>query len=128
MERKKVVFISGPIEGVAKYWEAFEQAEEDLDSLGYIPLSPSRLPGGLTNEQYMKICTAMIDSADAVLLLPNWDKSKGSLLERHYCEYTGKPYIKYEKISTRDPLSRIESPRLVTLAWLENDLKEVLGE
>lgn len=124
MERKKVIYISGPITGVAKHWEAFEQAEEDLDSLGYIPLSPSRLPGGMTNEQYMKICTAMIDSADAVLLLPRWEDSKGATLEARYCEYIGKPLVTYEK-TRHDAIVKTELPRCVTQAWLKNDLEEV---
>ena len=117
MDRKKVVYISGPISGVAEYWKAFEQAEDDINSLGYIPLSPSRLPGGMTNEQYMKICTAMIDSADMVLLLPNWRDSQGAKLEAQYCEYTGKPFAEYEMGEN--------TPHSVTIAWLRHDLEEV---
>ena len=117
MDRKKVVFISGPISGVTEYWKAFEQAEDDVNGLGYIPLSPARLPGGMTNEQYMKICTAMIDSADMVLFLPDWRDSLGSKLEMQYCEYTGKPFAEYEAGSS--------IPHSVTIAWLLHDLEEV---
>jgi hypothetical protein len=90
MESKKVVFISGPITGVPEYYKAFEAMEDDLSAMGYIPLSPSRLPMGMSNEQYMRICLAMIDSADAVIFLPGWDKSQGSRLEMEYCDYTDK--------------------------------------
>lgn len=88
---KKVVYISGPITGVPRYWEAFEKAEDDLSAAGFIPLSPSRLPEGLSNEQYMRIDLAMIDSADAVLFLRGWSGSKGACLEFEYSRYTGKP-------------------------------------
>jgi nucleoside 2-deoxyribosyltransferase len=123
MEQKKVVYISGPIKGVEKYWEAFEQAEDDLTALGYIPLSPARLPGGMTLAQYMRINFAMIDSADAVLFLADWDRSEGACLEYQYCEYIGKPRVPQR---TREWDGR-EHPREVTLAWLKHDLVEVLG-
>lgn len=88
---KKVVFISGPITNVVKYWEAFEAAEDELQAAGFIPLSPARLPQGMSNAQYQRICMAMIDSADAVLFLPGWQGSRGATLENHYCRYIDKP-------------------------------------
>lgn len=93
MPTKQVVYISGPITGVDKYWEAFEDAEEKLEALGYIALSPSRLPLGMTNEQYMTIDLAMINAADKVYFLPGWENSRGATLERAYCEYIGKAVI-----------------------------------
>lgn len=90
---KKVVFISGPITGVERYWEAFEAAEDELLAVGYIPLSPAHLPLGMSNKQYQRICMAMIDSADAVLFLPGWQRSQGASLENTYCRYTGKPWV-----------------------------------
>lgn len=91
MEEKKVIYIAGPIAGVERYWEPFEAMEDELSALGYIPLSPSRLPTGMSNAQYMRICLAMLDSADAVIFLPGFERSEGARLERDYCFYTDKP-------------------------------------
>lgn len=125
MGQKKVVYISGPITGVDRYWEAFEQAEDDLSALGYIPLSPARLPGGMTNEQYMRIDMSMIDSADAVLFLPGSLNSAGARLELKYCKYTGKPYTRYK---TREPFQDCRCSRGATLEMLRKDLEEVLSK
>lgn len=93
---KKTVYIAGPITGVDKYWEAFEKAEDDIAGKGYTVLTPTRLPQGMTKAQYMRICFAMIDSADAVYFLPGWANSDGAYLEMKYCEYTGKPHVFYQ--------------------------------
>lgn len=124
--QKKVVYISGPITGVEKYWEAFERAEDDLTALGYIPLSPAHLPTGMTNAQYMQICTGMIDAADAVLFLPDWEQSNGSRVESRYCEYIEKPVV-YHQAKTWEPMGRMENPAGVRIEWLRHDLEEVFG-
>lgn len=115
---KKVIYISGPITGVDNYWEAFEQAEEDLISIGYIPLSPARLPQGMTKEQYMRIDFAMMDSADAVLFLHGYAHSEGCQLELQHCVYTGKPVVfsKAKHFALR-----------IAQDHLRSELKEVLG-
>ena len=130
-ERKKVIYIAGPITGVDKYWEAFERVEDDLITLAYIPLSPAHLPSGMTNEQYTRIDTAMLDSADAVVFLPGYEDSKGAMLELQRCKYVGKPYTFYKtKVkSTSCRPCEVQIYHLThpeTLAALKHDLEEVL--
>lgn len=122
MKTKKTIYLSGPITGVAKYWEAFEKVEDQVTGLGHIVLSPTRLPEGMTNEQYMRICFAMIDSADAVLFLPGSEGSDGAMLEYSHCRYIDKPFT---VLADCGPLGN-PYPEKVAHAWLEHQLEEVL--
>lgn len=123
MEKQKVIYIAGPITGVKNYWEPFEQVEEILTELGYIAITPTRLPKGMTTAQYMKICFAMIDAADAVVFLPDWANSEGARLEAEYCRYTEKPAV---VLATSDRINGLW-PKKVVSAWAEAQLKEVFG-
>lgn len=91
-KQKKVIYIAGPVTGVEKYWEPFEKAQDEIEAAGFIALSPTWQPKGMSNAQYMRICLAMIDSADGVLFLDGWRNSHGACLEAEYCIYTDKPY------------------------------------
>lgn len=121
--KRKVVYIAGPITGVEEYWKPFEKAEKDLTALGYIALSPAKQPQGMTNAQYMRICFAMIDCADAVLVLDG-AYSEGVQLEWNYCQYTGKPIIRQRQFAIEADGTH---PDDIVLAWLKHDLQEVLG-
>lgn len=90
-KRKPAVYISGPITGVERYWEAFEKAENELTAAGFIPLSPARLPEGLNEAQYMEINLAMLNAAEAVYFLPRFNVSKGAMVEYRYANYIHKP-------------------------------------
>ena len=120
-EQKKVVYIAGPITGVPNYREAFEQAENDLPAVGYIPLSPAKLPRGLTNDQYMRITLAMLDSADAVLFLVGWENSNGAKVEHECAKYIKKPIVYQRRRVFAD-----SDPDEERRAWLTLDLMEVL--
>ena len=55
-------------------------------------LNPAELPEGMAQADYMRICFAMIDVADAVVFLPDTAESAGARLEMAYCAYIGKEY------------------------------------
>lgn len=87
------VYIAGRITGDPRYREKFAEAEAALREVGHIPLNPAVLPEGMEAEDYMRICTAMLDSADAIGLLGNWTDSPGAKLELHYADYAGKKTV-----------------------------------
>ena len=95
------VYIAGKITGADGYKEKFEHAKDILNRLGYAVLSPADLPGGMTAADYMRICFAMIDTADTVVFLPDYKESPGAMLEYQYCGYIGKPMILYKSLVER---------------------------
>ena len=75
MKNVKAIYIAGKITGYPQYKEKFQRAEETLKGWGYVVLNPAVLPAGLTQEEYMHICYAMIDVAETVFFLNNWQIS-----------------------------------------------------
>ena len=96
MEEKKVAYIAGPITGVDKYWETFEAADDELRAAGYITLNPAQLPPALDPDARLRIEIAMIDSADAVCVLPGSHTDEITRMEVNYSRLRGKDTIFYK--------------------------------
>ncbi|MBQ3071775.1 MAG: DUF4406 domain-containing protein [Oscillospiraceae bacterium] len=86
------IYIAGKIFGDPNFREKFKNVQKALEGMGDLVLNPAILPDGLSAGEYMRICFAMIDVADAVLFLPDWQQSGGAQLEKEYCDYTKKTY------------------------------------
>lgn len=85
------IYISGAIRGCTDtYPQTFARAQKYLEEQGHIVINPAVLPTGLKEDRYMPICLAMIDGADAIFMLSNWERSRGASLEKAYAEYQGK--------------------------------------
>jgi len=87
------IYIAGKITGELNYKEKFDIAATSLEAQGYIVLNPAELPEGMLPADYMRICFAMIDTADAIYLLKGWYSSSGASIERNYAMYTGKSIL-----------------------------------
>ena len=83
-------YIAGPITGVDNFEVPFMLAETKIVEMGHIVLNPAKLPGGMSQHDYMDICLAMVRAADVCYFLTGWEKSEGAKLEYQYAEKTGK--------------------------------------
>lgn len=93
----KKVYLAGKITGDPDYREKFQRVQEELEKKRYIVLNPAVLPAGMSNEEYMTICFAMLSVADMLVLLPDWKDSPGARLERAYAEYVGMEIMTTER-------------------------------
>lgn len=84
------IYIAGKITGDPNYKAKFEKAAEAYRQKGYIVLTPSWMPQGMQPADYMRICFAMIDTADVVAFLPGYETSPGAQVELQYCFYIDK--------------------------------------
>lgn len=90
MRKPLKVFLSGPISSRMETYKAeFDDAARIVSEAGHLPLNPATLPIGMENHDYMRICLAMLDSADLLLQLPGWGKSAGAIAERTVAMKTG---------------------------------------
>lgn len=90
MRKPLKVFLSGPISSRMETYKAeFDDAARIVSEAGHLPLNPATLPIGMENRDYMRICLAMLDSADLLLQLPGWGKSAGAIAERTVAMKTG---------------------------------------
>ena len=84
------IYIAGKITGDPDYKQKFARAQEQLEEGGHIVLNPALLPQKLRQQDYLRICLAMLESADMVAFLPDFEESQGALIERDWCSYTNK--------------------------------------
>lgn len=88
------VYLAGKITGDPNYREKFAAVAKKLEErAGVTVISPAVTPEGLKKADYMRICFAMLESADTAVFLPDWEDSPGAQLEKHWCEYVGKKMV-----------------------------------
>lgn len=87
------IYIAGRITGNPHYKAQFAGTAAILREEGHIVLNPAELPEGMKPADYMRICFAMLDSADVALFQHGWEESKGAKLEYDYARYIGKNIV-----------------------------------
>lgn len=84
------IYIAGRIAGDRKYRAKLREAAKALEGMGHVVLNPATLPDGLTDADYMQICMAMLNAADLAVFLPDYQESRGAMVEWAWCQRTGK--------------------------------------
>ncbi len=93
------IYIAGKITGDRRYKTKFREAAKKLEDQGHVVLNPATLPAGLGDADYMRIGLAMLDSADMAVFLPDYQESKGAMVEWTYCQRTGKDCAMYMDVA-----------------------------
>ena len=86
------IYISGKITGDRRYKAKFREVEKKLAAAGHIVLNPATAPEGLRPVDYMRLCFAMMEAADAVLFMQDYG------LRWHSCRRNAAPGKRTEAV------------------------------
>lgn len=86
-------YLSGPMTGLPDLnIPAFHAAAARIRAAGHDVLNPAELcPPGLSWDQAMAIDLAALDTADGVITLPGWQRSRGAQIEVKTARQRGLP-------------------------------------
>lgn len=104
------IYIAGPMTGYPLYnFPAFDTAFIQLKALGYNPISPADIDrqhgydpavdlekNFPSKEDCVTRDVAAIVKSDCVVLMPGWETSKGSNMEKCVAEFLGRPVFLYD--------------------------------
>lgn len=96
------IYIAGRITGNPNYKAQFKATAAMLQEAGHTVLNPAELPEGMKPADYMRICFAMLESADVVFFQRGWEISNGAKLEYDYARYIEKGIIAIVPLSRDD--------------------------
>lgn len=110
MEEKKRIYVAGPMRGYPEYnfkaflaagkdltgkgWEVICPAQKDMDE-GFDPKTPQHTLTDKDLEAFIVRDIHMVLSADAVCVLPGWEKSRGVAVEVAIAKYSDMPIYIY---------------------------------
>lgn len=102
------VYLSGPITDNKNYHLDFLKAENRVTSIfkGADVINPMWLKNMLPNgkhEEYMEICLQLVGMVDMMVMLPGWEKSKGSTIERSLAKEIGISIIELSELEQNTP-------------------------
>lgn len=91
-----LLFISGKITGDDNFKAKFKQVQDKLIKQGHRVLNPCWIDAEMANlehSEYLHIDFAMIDIADGIYMLSDWQDSTGAKMEYDYALKSGKEVI-----------------------------------
>jgi hypothetical protein len=94
----KKVYIIGAVTGlpVEEVQAKFAKASLSLKNMGMLPVVPVEfVPEDMPWNEAMKLCIRALIDCDMVLLLPDWQESKGGTLEVSIARNLELPELRY---------------------------------
>lgn len=108
--KQTVIYISGPMTGVVDHnVPAFDAVERFLTYYGYKPINPANNDGRSRDKPwhyYMSLDIVSVCQSNALLLLPDWEFSRGAIVEIAVAERLETPI--YEIVNFKDFISTPE--------------------
>ena len=80
------IYIAGKIAGDRRYRAKFREAAKALEAAGHVVLNDG---------DYMRIALAMLEASDLAVFLPDYQESRGAMVEWAWCQRTGKECALY---------------------------------
>lgn len=91
------VYLAGPMTGIDQFnFPAFHDKAEELRELGIEVSNPAENHGGRTDlplAEYFKVDLPQVCDADAIVVLPGWETSRGARIEVDLARHLGKPVL-----------------------------------
>jgi len=78
------IYLAGPMSGIADFnYPAFNRAAEQMRAKGFLVENPAENPPPECNSWpgYMRLALRQMLTCDMVVFLPNWQQSRGAMLE-----------------------------------------------
>nr|UVY62273.1 MAG: Nucleoside 2-deoxyribosyltransferase like protein [Bacteriophage sp.] len=100
-------YLSGPITGHPNYRQEFGDAADELRALGYHLINPAEIcqvipTDQLSYEAIMQIDLALLERADYLVQLPDWERSIGASRELGFALGTDKIIVSLEQLLTKE--------------------------
>lgn len=107
-----IVYIAGPYsaptrEGVQTNIDAAEVVGKSILQMGYVPLIPHRITAFWDEDPQFdhmahgdwlhKVCLPLLDKCDAIVMVPGWKDSPGSVMEHQHASNRGIPIFYHEE-------------------------------
>ena len=96
-----IIYIAGKITGDSNYKDKFKYYELYYRLQGHTVLNPAVLPmsDSISYEAYIRMSKAMLEESETIVMLPDYEESKGALQELQWAIEQGKEVL-YETSNT----------------------------
>lgn len=95
------IYLAGPMSGIADFnYPAFNQAAAQLRAKGFVVENPAENPQPVCNSWpgYMRLALRQMLTCDMVVFLPNWEQSRGALLESEVAKQLAIPRFEIAEV------------------------------